>query len=478
MSVQLQTLVPDHTTLSDEVLDELRMTFRGAVITPEDNLYEQACVVQNGMFHRKPGMIMRCSGTADVVDAVNLARERDLLIAVRSGGHSIAGHSICDGGLLIDLSGMRGVAVDPIHRVVRVQGGATWGDVDRETQLFGLAVPGGVVSTTGVAGLTLGGGIGWLHRKYGLSCDNLRAAELVTADGRVLRVDESEHPELLWGLRGGGGNFGIVTAFEFDAHELGPIVWNGAAMYALDDATEVLPAWRSWAATVPDEVTTRSMVWSMPEDPHLPPAVHNRDVLITAALYAGSASDGEKALDPVRRFGDPLVDLSGPMPYCLVQSLLDWLVPKGEYQSYWKSVYLDEVDDEAIGMILRRGRQRPHPLTLIHVPLMGGAMKRVGAGDTAFGDRSCDYMLSVDGNWSDPNQTPAATGWVHDTITEASHLPAAAGTYLNFSGETDLDEVTRQAAFGDNLQRLTRLKTRYDPNNRFRLNNNIPPSSA
>lgn len=478
MSVQLRTLLPDQMTLSDEALDELRMTFRGSVITPEDTLYEQACVVQNGMFHRHPGMIMRCSGTADVVDAVNLARERDLLIAVRSGGHSIAGHSICDGGLLIDLSEMRGVGVDPIRRVVRVQGGATWGDVDREAQLFGLAVPGGVVSTTGVAGLTLGGGIGWLHRKYGLACDNLRAAELVTADGHVLRVDDAEHPELLWALRGGGGNFGIVTAFEFDAHELGPIVWNAAAMYAADDADEIMPAWRSWAATVPDEVTTRAMLWGMPQDPHLPPVVHNREVLITAAVYAGPAADGEKALDPVRRFATPLLDLSGPMPYRSVQSLLDWIAPRGELLSYWKSIYLNDLDGDAIETILRRGRQRPHPLTLVHVPLLGGAMKRIDTTATAFGDRSCDYMLSIDGNWSDPADTAKATTWVRDSITEASRLPSAAGTYLNFSGEADLGATDRQAAFGGNLARLTRLKTQYDPANRFRLNSNIPPSHS
>jgi FAD/FMN-containing dehydrogenase len=475
MPIGLQTLGGEQATLSDEVLDELRMTFHGPVITPEESPYEDACVVQNGMIHRRPGLVVRCSGTADVVDAIAFARDRDLLVAVRGGGHSIAGHSICDGGLLVDLSGMRGVWVDPLRRVVRVQGGATWGDVDREAQLFGLAVPGGIVSTTGVAGLTLGGGIGWLHRKYGLACDNLRAAEVVTADGQVLRADETEHPDLFWALRGGGGNFGVVTAFEFDAHPVGPTVMNGAAMYAAADADEILPAWRDWAAAVPDEVTTRAVLWSMPEDPHLPPAVRNQDVFIAAAVYAGPVDQGEAALDPVRRFGKPLADLSGPTPYRAVQSLFDPFFPRGELLSYWKSIFLADIGEEAVELILRLSRSRPHPLTMVHLPLLGGAVKRVDAAATAFGDRSADYMLSVDGNWLDPDGTPGAIEWVRDAIAEADRLPHASGTYLNFSGDTDIDPTQRQAAFGENLQRLRRVKAEYDPTNRFRLNNNIPP---
>lgn len=464
-------------TLTDEALDDLRLGFRGALIGPEDVAYDKACVVQNGMFHRRPGLIMRCTGTADVVDAVALARERDLLLAVQGGGHSIAGHSSVDGGLLVDLSGMRGVRVDPVRGVVHVQGGATWGDVDRETQLFGLAVPSGIVSTTGVGGLTLGGGIGWLHRKYGLSCDNLRAAEIVTADGRVLRVDESEHPELLWGLRGGGGNFGVVTAFEFDAHPVGPVVMNGTAMYPLADADRVIPAWRSWAATLPDEVTTRLALWHVPAAPELPPAVHDQEVLIVGAVHAGSVEDGQRVLGDVAHLGTPLADLSGPMSYRALQSLFDPFFPRGGLRSYWKSIYLDSLDDDAVSLITRRGQQRPHPLTMVHVPQMGGAVSRVGSTDTAFGDRSAAFMLSVDGNWQDADDTGRVVSWVRDTIAEASLLSSAGGTYLNFSGDTDLEGGDRQAAFGENLQRLMRLKAEYDPANRFRLNNNIAPAA-
>lgn len=475
MSVRLRTLTPDPITISDEELDEFGASFHGKLIGPADSAYEQACVVQNGLVNRRPGLIAQCSGTADVVDAVNFARSHELLVAVRAGGHSVAGHSICDDGLVIDLSAMRGVRVDPVRRVVHVQGGATWGDVDRETQLFGLAVPGGIVSTTGVAGLTLGGGIGWLHRKFGLACDNLRAAEVVTADGRVLHVDDEEHPDLMWGLRGGGGNFGVVTGFEFDAHPLGPTVMNGAAIYPIEAADEVLPAWRAWAATVPEEVTTRVALWGLPETPLLPPAVHNRDVCIIAAVYAGPVEEGQRVLDPVGRFATPLADLSSPMPFRVVQSLFDPFFPRGGLLSYWKSIYFDDMDDETLGMILNRSRQRPHPITMVHVPMVGGAMARVDSTATAFGDRSADYMLSVDGNWTDPAQTEAVTEWVRDFIVDASRQRSAAGTYLNFSGDAELGVADRQAAFGANLQRLSRLKAEYDPTNLFRLNGNIPP---
>jgi FAD/FMN-containing dehydrogenase len=477
MSVQLRTLMPGQVTVPDDEMDDFRAGFHGSMIGPGEATYEQACEVQNAAFHRHPGLILRCSGTADVVDAVVLAHQRDLLIAVRGGGHSVAGHSITDGGLLIDLSGMRGVWVDPVRRTVRVQGGATWGDVDREAQLFGLAVPGGIVSTTGVGGLTLGGGIGWLHRKYGLTCDSLRAAEVVTSDGHVLQVDEDTHPDLLWALRGGGGNFGIVTTFEFDAYPVGPTVMNAAVVYPAQIADRVLPEWRSWAETVPDEVTTRAVLWTMPADPHLSPAVHDQDVLILGAVYSGSVETGEEVVAPIRHLGTPLADLSAPTPYRVVQSLFDPFFPKGELLSYWKSIYLDPLGNEAIKMIVDRAGDRPHPRTIIHVPLLGGAMERVTATATAFGDRSPRYMLSVDGNWLDAADTARGTTWVKQTITEAGRLPSAAGTYLNFSGDTDLDTTERQAAFGSNLERLVQVKTKYDPQNRLRLNNNIEPAS-
>ncbi|WP_432831533.1 FAD-binding oxidoreductase [Dactylosporangium sp. CA-092794] len=478
MTVRLRTRDGGETAVTDERLDALRATFRGPLITPHDPGYEESRLVYNGMFDRHPGLIARCSGPADVIDAVNLARERDLLVAVRAGGHGIAGHSICDDAMMIDLSAMRGVWVNPAERLVRVEGGATWGDVDREAQVFGLAVPGGVVSTTGVAGLTLGGGLGWLHRKYGLTCDNLTAAEIVTADGRLLRASETEHEDLFWALRGGGGNFGVVTAFEFRAHPVGPIVMNAVVMYAASDAPEVLPAWRAWTAGLPDEVTSRAMFWSMPASPLLPPAVHDRDVLLTAAVYAGPPEDAVPILRPLGGFGTPLADLSGPMPFRDVQRLLDWMFPKGQLISYWKSVNLRELGDDALDVVLDRGLSRPHPRTLVHVPQMGGAVGRAGIHDTAFGDRSAAYLVSIDGNWTEAADTEANVGWVRDAFHEVSDLPSAAGTYLNFSGDQDLDSAGTRAAFGENLDRLARIKREFDPENRFRLNNNIKPANT
>ncbi|GAA3228462.1 FAD-binding oxidoreductase [Dactylosporangium siamense] len=476
MTVRLRRLNGGETAVTDERIDALRTAFHGPLITPDDPGYDESRAVHNGMFDRHPGLIARCSGAADVIDAVDLARERDLLVAVRGGGHGIAGHSTCDEAMMIDLSAMRGVWVNPAERIVRVQGGATWGDVDRESQIFGLAVPGGVVSTTGVAGLTLGGGLGWLHRKYGLTCDNLAAVEVVTADGTLLRASETEHEELFWALRGGGGNFGVVTAFEFHAHPIGPIVMYGAAMYAASDAEEILPAWRDWTAGLPDEVTSRAMFWSMPATPLLPQEVQNRDVFITAAVYAGPPEDATTILRPISEFGTPLADLSGPRPFRDVQRLLDWMFPKGQLRSYWKSVNVRELGDDVLEVLLRRGLGRPHPSTLVHVPQLGGAVQRVGTHDTAFGDRSAEYIVSIDGNWTDAADTEANTRWVRDAFNEVNALPSASGTYLNFSSDLDLDSAGRQAAFGGNLDRLARIKQDFDPDNRFRLNNNIRPT--
>ncbi|WP_232303635.1 FAD-binding oxidoreductase [Pseudofrankia sp. DC12] len=373
MSVQVLTLGGERQTLSDETVEEIREIFRGTVLTSDDVGYDEARIIQNAMLDRRPGLIVRCTGAADVVDAVKLATDRDLLVAVRGGGHSIAGTCTTDDGLMIDLSAMRGVWVDPDRRRARVAGGATWGDVDRETQLHGLAVPGGVVSTTGVAGLTLGGGIGWLHRKYGLACDALRAAEVVTARGDIVRCSASEREDLFWALRGGGGNFGVVVSFEFEAYPLGQVVWNGLVVYPADAAAEVLPRWRDWASNVPDEVTSRAMFWSLPAMPAFPPSVHNRDVFITAALYAGDPDEGRLACRELAELGRPLADMSRAVPYRTAQSALDPLFPKGELQSYWKSVYLDQFDEEAAAFVVRVGQNRPDPKTLVHAPLLGNA---------------------------------------------------------------------------------------------------------
>ena len=477
----ITTLSGTPAELADDRLEELRTTIRGDVVTPDDDGYDEIRAVHNAIYDRRPGLVIRCRGAADVVDALALARELDLLVAVRGGGHSVAGHSGTDGGLLVDLSLMTGVTVDPDTGVTTAQGGATWADVDRETQLFGRAVPGGIISTTGVGGLTTGGGLGWLHRAYGLACDSIRSAQVVTADGSVVRAgsaDEGGDPDLLWAIRGGGGNFGVVTSFEFDSHPVGPMVFQAAPVYAMAGSAPIFKAWVEWARNAPDEVTTRALYWTFPDAEALPPEIRGQDALILAAIHCGDPAEGERVLAPLRSMGTPLADLSMALPYRMAQSGFDPFFAKGEMRSYWKSLYLDDIGDDAIDMILDRAMNRPHPMTLIHLPLMGGATGRVAIEDSAFGDRSAPFMLSIDGNWADAADDEAGIAWVRAMVDASMALPGARGTYLNFNSEAVADDETREAAFGANLARLTAVKDRYDPGNRFRLNANVAPSSG
>ena len=478
MSTTITRLDGDALALDDERLTELRGTFRGEVVVPGDAAYDDARASFNALFDRRPGMIVRASGTADVIDAVQLAASERLVLAVRGGSHSIAGHSCVDGGLLLDLSPMNGVWVDPAARTVTAQAGATWGDVDREGQAFGLAVPGGIISTTGIGGLTLGGGIGWLHRKYGLACDSLRSVQMVTAEGTLVRASADVEPELFWALRGGGGNFGVVVSMEFQAHPVGPMVFQAAPIYPMSAGRDLLGKWAAWTRIAPDEVTSRALFWTFPDVEELPPEIRGQDAVILAALHSGSAEEGERVLQPLREIGDLLFDLSMEMPYRMAQSGFDPFFQKGVMRSYWKSIYLDDIDEAAIDLIVRRAENRPHPLTLIHIPQMGGATSRVAADATAFGDRSAAYMLSVDGNWLDAADDDAGIAWTRAMVAEATALPSARGIYLNFSGEEQIDGDLRAAAFGDNLRRLTEVKDRFDPANLFRLNNNVPPSAT
>jgi FAD/FMN-containing dehydrogenase len=474
MAIEITTLSGSKAEFDEEKLGELQMMFRGALIGPNDERYDSSRSVENLAIDRRPGLIIRCSGNADVIDGVNLAREHNLLLAVRSGGHHVGGHGTTDGGLLLDLRDMNGVWVDVENKIVRCQGGATWGQVDRETQQFGLAVPGGVVSSTGVAGLTLGGGIGWLHRNWGLSCDNLREATVVTADGRLVTASPTTNEDLFWGLQGGGGNFGVVVDFTFDAYDLGPMVFPGAVFHAAEEGEKLLPQWRDWALQAGDEVTTRAMYWSMPVDEHLPPPVHGKDVFIMAALVAGDQSKAEKTVAPLREFGTPLADISSLMPYRGFQAAFDAL--SAGHHSYWKSTYLNELSDEAISLIHKRAIERPDPRVLIHIPIMGGATASVPAGDTAFGSRSAPFMLSVDGNTYEAKNFETVRQWVKDFISDVQNLSGAGGAYLNFSGDDATEEAVVQAQFGQNLERLAGLKKKYDSSNLFRVNNNIRPA--
>ncbi|MBA3414874.1 MAG: FAD-binding oxidoreductase [Chloroflexia bacterium] len=458
----------------DQAIEALRADFRGELVAPGSPGYEETRHVRNGLIDRHPVLIARCSGTADVVAAVNFACEHDLLVSVRGGGHNVAGTATNDGGIVIDLAPMRGVRVDPAARTVRVQGGATWGDVDRETQLFDLATPGGNVSTTGVGGLTLHGGWGWLRRKYGYSIDNLLSVDIVTADGQVRIASETENPDLFWAVRGAGSNFGVVTSFEFRLHEVGPLVAVASPFYALEDAERVLPAWRDYLSTAPDEVSSNLLLWSIPAVESFPTELHNLAVVILAAVYAGPAEEGEEVLRPLRELATPLLDLSGQWLYTALQGGFDPLFPAGRLY-YWKSLYLNDFDDETMAATIRYARDRPTPMSLLGLwPLGGGAASRVGAEATAFGRRDVPYLISFDTTWEDPAETERCLAWTRAAWADMRRL-GPGGLYLNFAGFGEEKEELVRAGYGANYDRLVELKTRYDPGNLFRMNQNIRP---
>jgi len=428
------------------------------------------------MHEGEPDLVAICSTTADVIEAVKTARDRGLPVAVRGGGHSVAGLSTIDGGMLIDLAPMNGVEVDQERRLAKVQGGALLSDLDRATQQFGLATPSGVVSDTGVAGLTLGGGYGWLRRKYGLSSDNLLEAEIVTASGEVLTASKDEHPDLFWAIRGGGGNFGIVTSFTFALYPVGPEVAFAATFYPLEELGSVLRGWRDYVEQAPDEVTATCVTMTFPANPELPEAVHDRPVAIIGGVYAGDVEEGMKVMQPLRELGTPLFDMSGPTPYVGVQTGFDPLFPRDTLRAYWKSQYLDELTDAAIDTIAAKAGDRPAPLTLVNTFHMGGAIADVGEEETAFAQRSAPYMISIDGMWTDEAEDDANVAWVRSAWNEIAEF-GTGEVYLNFTGLADeAAQAGVDSAFGRNLARLAEVKATYDPDNFFQRNNNIVPA--
>ena len=435
-----------------------------------------ARAVFNAMHRGQPDVVASCSTTDDVVAAIKRAREEDLRVAVRGGGHSIAGLSAIDGGMLIDLGPMNGVEVDAERRIARVGGGAIWSEVDNATQPHGLAVPGGVVSDTGVAGLTLGGGYGWVRRKYGLSSDSLLAAEVVTADGEVLTASADENPDLYWALRGGGGNFGVVTTFTFQLREVGPEVAFAATFYPLEDAAEVMRAWRSYVEDAPNEVTSTCVTITFPANPELPEAIHDRPVIIVGGVYVGDVEAGLAEMQPLRELGEALFDMSGPTPYVGVQTGFDALFPRDTLRAYWKSQYLDELSDDAIDTIAAKAQDRPAPLTLVNTFAMGGAIADVGEEETAFATRSGSYMVSIDGMWTEEGDDDANIAWVRSTWNAVKEY-GTGEVYLNFTGLADEDASAGvDTALGRNLARVAEVKAKYDPDNFFRVNNNVAPA--
>ena len=475
--LQVVTLEGQEVELEGNTVEEFRSGLRGPTFTAGDDGYDEARIIWNGSVDKRPALIARCSGVADVIGAVNFAREHDLLLAVRSGGHNVAGNAVCDGGLVVDLSAMNYVRVDPTARRAQVGGGALLGDVDRETQAFGLAAPLGVVSLTGVAGLTLCGGLGWLRRKHGMACDALVSVDIVTADGNFVTASKNENADLFWGIRGGGGNFGVVTSFEFELYPVGPMVTLCAPFYPLNDgAGDIMRRWRDFMAEAPEDISSTFLFWSIPAHPNFPEELHGTPVVITAAVHTGAIEDGERLLQPLRELGKPILDLSGPVPYSGVQAAFDPFFGKGERQNYWKSLYVDTLDDDVIKRIVARGRDRPDPWSLIAFWHLGGAMNRIDPATTALGERSAPYLYSLDISWTDPADNHDAIAWTRDAWAEMKPY-SRGGAYLNFPGQGEEGQTLLRASYGsNNYDRLVELKTKYDPFNLFRLNQNIPPA--
>jgi FAD/FMN-containing dehydrogenase len=448
----------------------LRERLRGELLAPGDAGYEQARALWNGAIDGHPGLIARCKGAADVVAAVRHAREGGLAVAVRGGGHNVAGTATCDGGLVLDLSAMKGVQVDPAGQTAWAQPGLLWGELDHETQAFGLATTGGIVTHTGIAGLTLGGGIGWLMRRDGLTCDNLLAVDLVTADGRLVRASEREHPELLWGVRGGGGNFGVVTAFRYRLHRLGPTVLAGPLYFAADDAGELLRFYRDFAAAAPDELTTIVNLRYAPPLPFIPERLHGAPVVAVVVCWAGAVEQGERVLEPLRRHGRPLLDLIAPRPYAAHQGTFDATVPHGLHY-YWKSEYLDGLGDDAVEVLLAHAWESLSPRSYTIMFQLGGAVARVPEDATAFSGRGAGFAVNVNGV-SLPGEHGEQTAWVR-RFGQALR-PLSAGVYMNFLGDEGQDRV--RAAYGAaKYDRLAALKAVWDPDNFFRRNQNVRP---
>jgi FAD/FMN-containing dehydrogenase len=447
--------------------DSLRAQMAGPVLAPSDPAYEDARRVHNGLIDRRPALVARCHGTADVQAAVRFARERGLEIAVRGGGHNVAGNAVCDGGLMIDLSAMRGVHVDPRARRARAQGGATWGDYNRETQLYGLASTGGVVSTTGVGGLTLGGGLGWLMGKHGMAVDCLRAVELVTASGEVVRASANEHSDLFWAVRGGGGNFGVATWLEYELYPVGPMVLGGLVAHPFTAARDVLRFYRDFTQSLPDDLTAFAGLLHAPDG-------SGAQIAAIMVCHAGSLEAGAAAVAPVKRFGSPVMDVIGPMPYSAVNMLFDAGFPRGAL-NYWKSSFLATLADGAIDTMIERFAAAPSPMSGLLLEHFHGAATRVGPTDTAFPHRTVAHNFLAVAEWLEASATQANVAWARDTYAAlAPHF--ASGRYANY---LNAEEVTQSGAvsdaFGPNWKRLREVKERIDPDNVFHLNQNIKP---
>jgi FAD/FMN-containing dehydrogenase len=453
---------------------ELRTHFRGALLRPGEEGYDEARRIWNGAIDRRPALIARCAGADDVAEALRFARERNLLVSVRGGGHAVAGHAVCDGGVMIDLSLMKAVSVDPAARIARAAGGALWSDFDLATQRHGLATTGGIISHTGIGGLTLGGGLGHLMRKHGLTVDNLRAVDLVTAEGERMCVDAAGDPELFWGLRGGGGNFGIATALEYDLHSVGPIVLGGPMFWPLSDGPEVMRFLRDFAPDAPDELGISLVLRLAPPMPFLSPDQYGKPVFGLLLVWSGDIGEGMKAVAPLAAIGKPLANVVRPVPYLALQSMLDGSAPHGNHY-YWKSHRLPELSDAVIDALVGSVETLTSPFSQLSGWALGGAASRVDPGATAVGPREVGFEVNLNAVWpaADPDGE-RHVAWVRERWDALR--PYGTGVYANFLSDEGAAGV--RSAYGDRLERLTAIKNRYDPANVFRMNANIPPSAG
>jgi FAD/FMN-containing dehydrogenase len=459
--------------LGEATLAEFKAALRGQLIGPSDPDYDAARRVWNGLIDKHPKLIARCSTGDDVVRAVQFALSHNLQVAVRGGGHNVAGFGTCDDGLVIDLSPMDQVVVDPTTRTARAQSGATWGKFDAATQAHGLATTGGLVSSTGIAGFTTGGGIGWLMRQHGLALDNLLSVEMVLADGRRVTANAHANSELYWGVRGGGGNFGIVTEFTFRLHPVGPLIFGGALFHPLARAQELLRFYRDWVRQLPDELTTMVVFLTAPPAPFVPAPLQGTAMIAIALCYNGPVEQGAEWVKPLRAFAPPAIDLLGPLPYTALQTLFDASAPPGLLW-YWKTEYLRGLDDNTVAVLVEQASQMRSPLSAIHIHHIEGAVNRVKPADTAFPHRNASFVLNLLGAWTDAAESEAHTAWVRQAA-QAAQPYATGDAYLNFlSNEGD---ARVRAAYGPNYDRLVALKAHYDPANFFRLNQNIKPTA-
>jgi FAD/FMN-containing dehydrogenase len=456
-------------TKSNKIIEKLKGKVKGQIVLPDDPNYNKVREIWNAMIDRRPAVIVQCDAADDVLHAISYARENGLELSIRGGGHNIAGSSLCDNGVLIDLSNMKTVSVDAQNRRAYVEPGATLGDFDKAAQAHGLATPMGINSTTGVAGLTLGGGFGWLTRKYGMTIDNLVSADMVTADGRKMRVSEDENAELFWAIRGGGGNFGVVTRFEFALYPVGPEILAGLLVFPLNQAKQVLQKYREFVKSAPVELNIWAILRKAPPLPFLPENVHGKEVIVLAVFYAGDTKEGEKLIDPLRGFGEPYGEHIGAMPYAQWQQAFDPLLTPGA-RNYWKSHNFTQLSDDALDSIIEFAGKLPSPQCEIFVGLIAGFANRVPSDAMAYGHRDAKFVLNVHGRWDEAEQDKTCIAWAR-AFFEATKPYASAGAYVNFMTGDEGDRVA--AAYGENYSRLKEIKKKYDPENIFHNNQNI-----